>query len=78
VRGKCLIDVDYGPDPWEVDEAPESVVAKVESAKQANRVLVELIEDQTSGRRIWLAVEAIMAVYVPEDEDDASNARNRG
>ena len=74
---KTLIDVDYTPDPWEVDESAESVASKVESAKQANRALVDLIEDRATGRRIWIAVEAIMAVYVPVDEEDARNSRNR-
>ena len=31
MRDKCLIGVDYGPDPWEVDESPESVAKKVEA-----------------------------------------------
>ncbi len=74
---KTLIDVDYTDDPWEVDESPESVVLKVEAAKQANRALVELVENHRKGNRIWLAVESIMAVYGPEDEADAEDPGNR-
>ncbi len=73
---KTLIDCDYDKDPWEVDETPESVVLKVEAAKAAGKAMVELVENHRSGRRIWIALETIMAIYGPEDEADVENARN--
>ena len=69
----CLIDVDYNPDPWEVDESPASVVAKIEAAKQADKKFVELLEDAQSGRAIWIAIANITAVYYPESATGESD-----
>jgi hypothetical protein len=74
-NSRTLIDVDYNPDPWEVDESPASVVAKIEAAKQANKKFVELIEDGATGAPIWISISNITAVYTQEPGDEESEQR---
>lgn len=74
---KTAVEIGYDDKVWQIDESPEMVVAKVESAKQQGKRFVELSEDRSTGSRIWLSVDEITAIYDWREEEDGDSDKDR-